>query len=788
MGKNDDQKGLYEETVSACTKATNRDPNDAISWLLKAFALFELARYEESVDAWNGAIEINPEDANLWHYKGLALFRLERYEEALDVYNRAMEIDPKDAVLWRNKGLALLRLERYEEALDVYNRAIEIDPKNADAWHSKGLALCKLERYQEGVAAYDKGIEMNPKHADAWHDRGIGLGRLERYEEALDAFNRALKVNPEHPTAWYNKGLALYRLDRYEEALDAYNRMIEIDPETAGAWNAKGLAFERLKRYEEALDAYNRVIEIDPEDALAWHNKGFSLRKLERYEEAVDAYSRAIEIDPGDADTWHGRGLALGHLERYEEAVDDYNTAIKVNPKDVLAWYRKGCALEHLDRYEDAIRCYRKTIELDPHNENAKAALASLEQGRQKKGQAKVFEAAGAHEADEESEGALISLEHTQRGKEQAEIAPHRVRPSVFSSSFPGELNQYYSDVSFIGSGGFARVFRAKRRTDGTEVAVKIPLFGDPKTGKSFIREITSWQVLEHRNIVKLYDFNVLPLPYLEMELCDGSLEDLPKPVGVEEATRLVFDIANGLSHAHAKHIIHRDLKPGNILTRTGIPKISDWGLSKTIAMGRSSGTPSFSPMYAAPEQLSPDRFGKPDYRTDIYQLGAIFYELVTGELPHKGDSITEIMAQILMGQPEFPSQLDLEKKGIKHIIIRCLEKKMSQRYQSVDQLQRELAEYLKVEYEESLGRSHGDMRRSGHYCAELCLVHLQVGNTSEALKYALDLTNYASGQAKVLLTPLIGELEFRRKEEQAVPEDLIERAGVVLHQVKMGW
>jgi len=104
------------------------------------------------------------------------------------------------------------------------------------------------------------------------------------------------------------------------------------------------------------------------------------------------------------------------------------------------------------------------------------------------------------------------------------------------------------------------------------------------------------------------------------MELCDQSLANLPKPMDVDKAAWIIFNIAEGLKYAHSKGIIHRDLKPQNILLKDGIPKISDWGLSKVLAESSSAtATKAFTPLYAAPEQIKGE---DKDERTDIWQLG----------------------------------------------------------------------------------------------------------------------------------------------------------------------
>ncbi|MCX7220460.1 MAG: protein kinase, partial [Burkholderiales bacterium] len=103
--------------------------------------------------------------------------------------------------------------------------------------------------------------------------------------------------------------------------------------------------------------------------------------------------------------------------------------------------------------------------------------------------------------------------------------------------------------------------------------------------------------------------------------------------------------------------IIHRDIKPHNILIDShGVPKISDWGMSRLIGSSATQTVAGFSLAYAAPEQVSPKRFGETDERTDIYQLGVVFYELVTGKLLFPGDDLAEVSNAIISKMPVPPS------------------------------------------------------------------------------------------------------------------------------------
>ncbi|MGA2161762.1 MAG: NosD domain-containing protein [Methanoregula sp.] len=262
---------------------------------------------------------------------------------------------------------------------------------------------------------------------------------------------------------------------------------------------------------------------------------------------------------------------------------------------------------------------------------------------------------------------------------------------------FPPELESRYVDIRHVGRGGVAHVFAAHRTSDHRLVAVKIPISFDEVTGKCFLNEITAWQKLRHKNIVEVLEVNILPVPYVEMEYVPGSLEAVAKPLPVWKAVHLVHGIADGLAYAHAHGIIHRDIKPHNILvTGDFVPKITDWGMSKVIAttMEKSS-VAGFSLSYAAPEQVSPAEFGRTDIRTDIYQIGALFYELVTGSIPFGGESIVEVGNAIVRDDPIPPTEYNPDAEAVEKIILKCLAKNPADRYQSAADLLDALSRYL---------------------------------------------------------------------------------------------
>jgi hypothetical protein len=273
---------------------------------------------------------------------------------------------------------------------------------------------------------------------------------------------------------------------------------------------------------------------------------------------------------------------------------------------------------------------------------------------------------------------------------------PYRRSTATRPDIFPPELADRYTSVDFLGMGGISHVFRAMRLKDGKTVAVKIPIRFDETTGKSFMKEILAWEGLRHPNIVEITEVNILPIPYVEMEFLKSVLADLKTPLPVREAAEIITGVANGLAYAHEQGIIHRDIKPQNILLDSnGVPKISDWGMSRLIGSSAIPTIAGFSLAYAAPEQISPGRFGETDERTDIYQLGVVFYELVTGKLLFPGDDLAEASNAIISKMPVPPSEVNPLARPIDSIILKCLQKDPGDRYQSVRAMLKDLKQFL---------------------------------------------------------------------------------------------
>ncbi len=263
-----------------------------------------------------------------------------------------------------------------------------------------------------------------------------------------------------------------------------------------------------------------------------------------------------------------------------------------------------------------------------------------------------------------------------------------------------------YEMLEEIGHGGTSTVFKARRLDDGAIVAIKRLTIGpsSPMIDKQrAFRGSESLTQLKHRNIVALYDrFEYHGSYYGVLEYLEGGGLDRRSrgnPWDPVRAARLIRELAVAVQFIHDHGVIHRDLKPANILlTSDDVPKIADFGLSRSFASASDItdvdavlGTPAFM----SPEQAM-GKSAEAGPATDIYALGAIFYELLTGRPPFLAPSRLETMEQVIRDTPVPPSQrIEGIPPRLDSICLRCLSKDAAQRYESADKLASDLAEFL---------------------------------------------------------------------------------------------
>jgi serine/threonine protein kinase len=271
---------------------------------------------------------------------------------------------------------------------------------------------------------------------------------------------------------------------------------------------------------------------------------------------------------------------------------------------------------------------------------------------------------------------------------------PQFTDPSLTSNTLAA-LSQRYDILAEAGHGAMGNVYKARDRETGETVALKLlkpEIASDQAMMERFKNELLFARKITHKNVCRVHDFNRIGgIAFTSMEFVEGeSLRAVLNRFGgfpVRKGVDLAIQICSGLQEAHAQGIVHRDLKPENVMIdANGNVKIMDFGIARSMeALTKLTGAMIGTPAYMAPEQVA----GKSvDYRTDIYSLGLILYEMFTGSQAFQADTAVAVALKQMRETPRSPHEIEPSiPVGIERVILKCLEKEPARRFQSVAEL-----------------------------------------------------------------------------------------------------
>lgn len=311
---------------------------------------------------------------------------------------------------------------------------------------------------------------------------------------------------------------------------------------------------------------------------------------------------------------------------------------------------------------------------------------------------------------DKATEGTMITGEtlneaFTQTLVESSQSEPANVR---VAADAPRTKFGRYRLLKELGRGAMGAVYLAHDEQLDREIALKIPQFGqdlDPALLERFYREARAAAALRHPGICPVFDVGEIDgQHYITMAFIKGRpLRDFTKTTrtqGIRQVVRVIRKLAMAMAEAHKHNVTHRDLKPANVMIdERKEPVVMDFGLARRSAEGEEklthSGTVIGTPAYMSPEQVDGDndRVGPP---ADIYSLGVIFYEMLTGQLPFQGN-LMSILKQIANDEPQPPSELRSEVTSeLEAVCLKMMAKQIEDRYQSMEQVAADLTDFLK--------------------------------------------------------------------------------------------
>jgi tetratricopeptide (TPR) repeat protein/predicted Ser/Thr protein kinase len=252
-----------------------------------------------------------------------------------------------------------------------------------------------------------------------------------------------------------------------------------------------------------------------------------------------------------------------------------------------------------------------------------------------------------------------------------------------------------YQIIEELGKGGMGRVFRALDTKINEEVALKLirPEIADSQTIERFGNELKIARKISHKNVCRMYHLSEESgTHYITMEFVPGeTLKDMirmTKQISIGGAVAITEQVCEGMIDAHRLGVVHRDLKPQNIMIdRQGNAKIMDFGIARFL---EKEGTTMPGTMVGTPEYMSPEQteFGAVDRRSDIYSLGIILFEMLTGRVPFAGETVIGTAMMHRSEPPPNPSKLNPQvPPDLSRIVLKCLEKNRERRYQSAEEL-----------------------------------------------------------------------------------------------------
>ncbi len=274
----------------------------------------------------------------------------------------------------------------------------------------------------------------------------------------------------------------------------------------------------------------------------------------------------------------------------------------------------------------------------------------------------------------------------------------------------PKNLSSRYELGEIIGFGGMSEVHKARDERLGRDVAIKVlraDLARDPTFYLRFKREAQNAAALNHPAIVAVYDTGEAevdggPLPYIVMEYVDGeTLRDMVRgggPLAPRRAMEIIADVCAALDFSHKNGIVHRDMKPANIMiNRQGAVKVMDFGIARAIADSSNPMTQTAAVIgtaqYLSPEQARGEQV---DARSDVYSVGCVLYEILTGEPPFTGDSPVAVAYQHVREDPQLPSNVHAGvPRELDSVVLKAMSKNPANRYQTAAEMRSDLIRVL---------------------------------------------------------------------------------------------
>ena len=571
------------------------------------------------------------------------------------------------------------RAERWDDAHGFAETALSFDPNDLDALISRSQANTGLGDYDRAYADANRAVDLKPDSVDALLARAAAAYGSGNYVKCLADAGVVRRLDPENKNAGQLLKLAGNRTAKvpdfenqepprladtvereYHGMVEQLRQVEEIRQRPVEEPGSNALA--RLvsssgsklavKDYKDAVDDADKALKLDPNNVRALYYRASAHNLIGEYGDAAQDATRGLTIAPSDAPLHDVRAWAYNRMGRFVDAIADAHSALESDPHDGYALANRAYADEQRGDYESMAEDYKAAAALNPQFESAYADAARRHGlapeperrdgrpplGDRRRKQAKSF--------------ALVLFSSLLGGMLIALGILH-ISSMVKAAPAPAPalavargIEAVYTLGKPLGQGGMGVVYEAFDRQLKRSVAIKMlrdEYKLDDAAKASFMQEARTVAELHHPSIVDIH--NIIEDErglYLVFERLQGRTLDTviaeQQRLTLSEVKRVLRAVCEALEYAHARDVVHRDLKPANVmLTEGGGVKVLDFGISRHAAQagGKAATTQTVvgTPHYMAPEQ----EYGVVQKENDVFSLGAVLYEMVTGVRPYEG-------------------------------------------------------------------------------------------------------------------------------------------------------
>ncbi|MBI5596076.1 MAG: protein kinase [Elusimicrobia bacterium] len=615
----------------------------------------------------------------------------------------------------------------FEQSLRLSQSVLESDSDDRDALNNAAGANFGLGRYREAVDAATRVTERHKDDERAYTTRALANFQMKDYNQAYEDASMALSLNPNNKTAFQVAKLAKPRTttatdlglgaaDQHlaDRVQKEYEGMIDERGRAEAAAKAPAAAeprrsepgLEALKRsaagkikigdYKGAAEEADRVLQKDPGNPDALQTRAAAASLLGDYERAVADAGAALASRPNSIDSLLTRAQAYSQLGRHDKALLDADRAVSLKNDDPYAYKTRARAKEGLGNLSGMLDDYREAARYGPKFD------AELQEVTSKYG----------FRLERDGRAAPAAAPEAPRGKGRLAfmlvtsilgvllVAWGLLHVAIGSSRKPsfagiggaspetakalaaaGGLGAGYEIKRTLGQGGMGVVYEAMDKALERRVAVnkmRDEIRLDERERARFLQEARIVAQLHHPNIVEIHtivsegDDLYLVFEFVEGHTVDQILGRKGR-LSVSEAQWVMHGVSKALEYAHAHGVVHRDLKPSNIMIeKDGAVKVMDFGIARqakdALARSTMTGTVAGTPQYMAPEQEE----GVVRPESDVFSLGAMLYEMVTGTRPYPAPATT---ASKVNKRYEKPSRLQADlPPELERLIDDCLE------------------------------------------------------------------------------------------------------------------